>query len=891
MLDIAGLLVLLALFLLHRLRRRVARLEARLAAFEAGAAQAGIVLQLPEAPPPGPAPLVGAQSPFAPKPPEVEPNSSAAEPPPADALPEPAMAMSAAEPPPAPPARTLAGFEERFGALWTVWLGGLALALGGIFLVRYAIEADLIGPGTRVTLGVLLALALLAGGEWLRRADKKIGAGLPVADVPAMLTAAGTSTAYAVVYAAYELYGLLPPPLAFLLLGAVAVASMLAALLHGPILAALGLVGAGVAPLLVSTEEPSAWGLALYIVVVLAAALGVARIRLWAWLAGLAIAGGFSWALLLIGLPEEAASAGPAGAIAAALAALTAALLVPGLLRGPPDEGATLPDPVPSLGFGAALLLAAALTVKTDQGLGTLLLFDAVTLAALAAAWRAPAAGAAPLLAVPTAALVLVAWDVLAQGGSTVAAPGAMAGLLDGPPVIDVAGFSAFGLTLGAAFAFTGYLAAGRAQRLVPALLWSATAVGGPLLLLLAAYWRLAGFGVSTAFAALALLLAALATAAVDRLSRRPGAGGHAAAAFAAGAAGALALGLTMALEKGWLTVGLALASLGIAWVWSRRPLPGLRQVSALVGLAVFGRVVWDPSIAGGDPGEGLIFNWLLWGYGVPALAFALAAWRLGGADWSRRVHEGLAFLFAVLLAVWQIRHAIYGADLLAPAFGLAETGALLCVALAYATALERLRRASDSPVYALGSLAALGAALLLAAWALTIDSPLLFGPRVEGRFVNLLLLAYGLPALLAAGLAATAHGRRGRWHGRLCGGLALLLGLAYLTLQVRRLFQGPDMSGPDPMGVELYAYSAVWLVFGIALLVAGLLSGSRALRLASALIVMLTILKVFLWDMADLEGVLRALSFIGLGLVLMGIGRLYQRLLRRPAAEPAGPA
>ena len=47
---------------------------------------------------------------------------------------------------------------------------------------------------------------------------------------------------------------------------------------------------------------------------------------------------------------------------------------------------------------------------------------------------------------------------------------------------------------------------------------------------------------------------------------------------------------------------------------------------------------------------------------------------------------------------------------------------------------------------------------------------------------------------------------------------------------------------------------------------------------------------KVFLYDMAGLTGIVRALSFIGLGLVLMGIGYLYQRLLfpRRP--QPPSP-
>ena len=85
----------------------------------------------------------------------------------------------------------------------------------------------------------------------------------------------------------------------------------------------------------------------------------------------------------------------------------------------------------------------------------------------------------------------------------------------------------------------------------------------------------------------------------------------------------------------------------------------------------------------------------------------------------------------------------------------------------------------------------------------------------------------------------------------------------------------------------EQYTYSAVWLAFGVALLAAGIFLQSQAVRLASAAVVMLTVFKVFLVDMRDLTGIYQALSFIGLGVVLIGIGWFYQRLLfpRRPPA------
>ena len=111
----------------------------------------------------------------------------------------------------APEARI--GFEERIGTRWVVWVGGLTLALGGIFLVKYSNEAGLISDKVRVLLGGLFALALLAVGEVARRKENLSSiAPLPIANIPAILTAAGTAVAFATVYAAYALYGFLTPP-------------------------------------------------------------------------------------------------------------------------------------------------------------------------------------------------------------------------------------------------------------------------------------------------------------------------------------------------------------------------------------------------------------------------------------------------------------------------------------------------------------------------------------------------------------------------------------------------------------------------------------------------------------------------------------------------------
>ena len=199
-------------------------------------------------------------------------------------------------PPPLPTAPP--GFEERIGTRWVVWVGGLTLALGGFFMVRYSIDAGLLGPGVRTLLGGAFALALLAAGEWTRRKEN-ISAieALPIANIPAILTAAGTAVAFATVYAAYALYGFLAPATAFILLGLVALGTLAAALLHGPALAGLGVAAAFVTPVLVSSEKPDFWALYIYLAIVTAAAFGLARIRLWRWLAVTTIVFALLWTL------------------------------------------------------------------------------------------------------------------------------------------------------------------------------------------------------------------------------------------------------------------------------------------------------------------------------------------------------------------------------------------------------------------------------------------------------------------------------------------------------------------------------------------------------------------------------------------------------------------
>jgi uncharacterized membrane protein len=320
--------------------------------------------------------------------------------------------------------------------------------------------------------------------------------------------------------------------------------------------------------------------------------------------------------------------------------------------------------------------------------------------------------------------------------------------------------------------------------------------------------------------------------------------------------------------------------------------LPALRWLAAVVVVAVLGRIAWDPRIMGDAIGTTPIFNWLLYGYGVPSAACWLAGHRMRKVkdDTPVRIVDAAALLFTVLLFFFEIRHTMTGGDPYASTSDLAEIALQVCMGLAIAIGLERIRLRSHSIVHNVG--AVIIAALTLIGIILGLSfvaNPMLWSEPVGGPALNLILLGYGLPAVLAGVLAHVTKGMRPKWYSTTAGIVAVGLALGYLTLEVTRLYHGPVLTEGVTSDAEQYTYSAVWLVFGVALLAVGIALRSHPLRLASAAVVLLTVVKVFLVDMSDLTGIYQALSFLGLGAVLIGIGWFYQRLLF-PRAAPSSP-
>jgi uncharacterized membrane protein len=868
------------------MRDELAALRGRLEAIEAMGLRAR---PAPSAPPPLQQPR---ETPVAPSP-AIEPERvGAAE----TAAPHHAASDTAAMPPPLPPVRPAAdqpGFEEQLGTRWVVWVGGLTLALGGFFMVRYSIEAGLLGPGVRTMLGGAFAAALLAAGEWTRRKESISIIETPViANIPAILTAAGTAVAFATVYAAYALYGFLAPATAFILLGVVALGTLAAALLHGPALAGLGVAAAFITPILVSSQQPDYWALYIYLAIVTAAALGLARLRLWRWLAVTAIAFALLWTFPC--LPCGTSMIAPHAFHVVAGYVLAAVLVVCGLMFGPSAEEGVI-EPISSGSLTAYLFGATLIVVASSHADAAMIVFAILIAATWLAAWRAPAATGAIGAAAVLVFLVFAEWAVRGNPDMLVLPGGPLPGI--GPAATDasVSSHLVSAAIFAAGFGAAGFFAQGRSVSAIIPVVWASAAVFTPLALLIALYARIAHLDRSIPFAILAVLLAAAYGAATEILSRREPRPGLAisTALFATGTLGALALALTFALEKGWLTIALALMSMGTAWIAMQRPIPFLRTLCAILAGIVVIRIGYEPRIVGDAVGRTPIFNWLLWGYGIPAAAFWIAGilLRRRGDDAPLRAVEAAAILFTVLLAFMEIRHAVNGGNVYRNTAGLTEVALQVSVALAMAIGLERLLVRSGSIVHNFSAiLLTLFAGLAALFGLLLLENPIFSPTYVGGVFINLLLLGYALPALLALLLSYAVAGRRPAAYGNSIAAGALILALSYVTFEVRRFYQGAVLNGAAPSGAEQYTYSIAWLAFGVVLLGIGIAVNSERARLASAVVIALTVLKAFLVDMSTLTGAYRALSFMCLGLVLVAIGWLYQRILFRRQKPPAVP-
>ena len=172
-------------------------------------------------------------------------------------------------------------WEMFMGARLFAWLGGLALFFAIAFLVKYSLDHDLIAPWLRIALGYLVSMGLTVGGIRLRRKELRV--------TSQTLAATGLVGLYSVTFAAYALYdfALFNTPVTVLLASiTLSGAVFLADRWKSPLMAALGMLGGLLTPLLLDVDLGDGLPLFGFIGLLSVGILWVSLRHDWVWITG-----------------------------------------------------------------------------------------------------------------------------------------------------------------------------------------------------------------------------------------------------------------------------------------------------------------------------------------------------------------------------------------------------------------------------------------------------------------------------------------------------------------------------------------------------------------------------------------------------------------------------
>lgn len=185
------------------------------------------------------------------------------------------------------PSMDLPDLEDLLGGRVLAWLGGAAVLTGLAFLMALAVSSGWIGEGARTAMAAVASMALIGAGVWLHERRGRTDAALAA-------LSSGIAAMFAVATVASQVYELIPSGVALLVAVATgSLATWLAVRWESKGIAALGILGAMLAPLL--SGAPLDPGSILVLFVAGVAAVAVLVHQGWRWL---------SFGVICVALPQ-----------------------------------------------------------------------------------------------------------------------------------------------------------------------------------------------------------------------------------------------------------------------------------------------------------------------------------------------------------------------------------------------------------------------------------------------------------------------------------------------------------------------------------------------------------------------------------------------------------
>ena len=174
--------------------------------------------------------------------------------------------------------------ESRIGSHWLNRIGIAALLIGVSYFLKYAFENNWIGPAGRVSIGLLAGVAVVVWSERFRSRGYRT--------FSYSLKAVGIGTLYLSLWAAFQVYSLIPSEVAFVaMLGVTSATGVMAVTQNAEVLSAFALSGGFVTPLLLSTGQNRELALFSYVALLDLAVLALVVLKPWRRLLFLSYAG------------------------------------------------------------------------------------------------------------------------------------------------------------------------------------------------------------------------------------------------------------------------------------------------------------------------------------------------------------------------------------------------------------------------------------------------------------------------------------------------------------------------------------------------------------------------------------------------------------------------
>lgn len=746
---------------------------------------------------------------------------------------------------------------------WMVALGGICLVFSGVFLVRYSIESGMLGPTARITLGLLFGAGLIAAGEKLRRS------GHLDAGVHAALAAAGSLVIYSALFVGFQLYGLFTAQIAFASMALMSALSMLLALKHGPLMAAMGLLGAYLVPILVSDGSGNIEAALLYSFIVTCGSFWLQKhiYRTWLWWG--TWLGALGWFVLSLNSPDTAQ--GLRAAYLAGLAYVGTALAFAGFKLNKIDvanvcRAIYAERNVQQQLTGVFIALSIAMVLALHVESLNVLSYPAVALlpmvAALLARHNLPQYRLLPLITLLPILVELFAMDIRFLDWKISIEP--LAAELQNAYIMMLVSVVAVFAVIGSREFFNrrnpGY--------------WAAFILFMPLVAIILAYLRISSMDNGIAWAlSMFIIGGSYAFLLVEWRKRQGNKIPEVEAALAIASQAAIAVACFFAFSAFTLTLVLAVQLVGLAYIDQKIKVSVLPLIMKVLLLVVIVRLTFNPWIILYEVSS---FTILLTYIACLAACVVAAREVRGRAELVVWLHSASAHLLVLTVAVFT-RYLLYGGDVFAQKFTLTEASVYLCswaaIGIIYHWKSKNLQHYKKW-YRGLALLHIYAAAALYVFYNMLFHNPLWSAENISNTPVfNVLLIGYGLPVILAAIIYRQISGLRK------AAGLIAVAGLyLFVSLEIRHLWNaGLHLNMPVNEG-ELYTYSLVWLILAVVIMIYGAYKHNADAKKAGVAALLIVVAKVFFWDMRDLDGLWRVISFLGLGASLLGIAFLVNK-------------